>query len=67
MGFEFNKKGEKYGRRKDVLASVIFLMISYICLKNLPDNALSWILGIVLMIAGIYGIVCVGNKLKFIF
>ena len=58
---------KKSGGLKNKLAIAVYLLAGYISLNVLTPNVLVYFLGICFLIAGIYGLICVGKGEHFLF
>ena len=55
------------GGLKNKLSVAIYFLAGYISLNVLTPSALVYFLGICFLIAGVYGLVCIGKGKEFIF
>ncbi len=62
-----NKKDVKFSNSKDKAAITLFLISGIIALNIIEKSLTTNILGIAFIIAGIYGIVALSKKQKFMF
>lgn len=68
IGMPRNKKEENYRRRLwNYLSAILFILMSYISLNIFESNVNYWIIGIIFLIAGLYGVVSAHNNRRFIF
>jgi len=54
-------------RKGDIMAILLYFLAAFIALNKFGDFVAFHILGIAFIIAGVYGIVCLHKKHKFVF
>ena len=60
-------KSQKYSRIKNKLVISIFFLTSYISFRVSDMGAIDWFLGICFLLAGVYGLICYDEKLRYLF
>jgi len=58
---------EKKKRRNNILSTLLFFVASYLMLQSPPNETSYLLLGVAFLIAGIYGIVTLYKKERFVF
>jgi len=58
---------EKKKRRNNLLSVLLFFIASYLMLQSPPNETSYLLLGVAFLIAGIYGIVALYKKERFVF
>jgi len=58
---------EKKKRRNNILATLLFFIASYLMLQSSPSQTNYLLLGVAFLIAGIYGVVAIYKKERFVF
>jgi len=58
---------EKKKRRNNILSTLLFFIASYLMLQSLPNETSYLLLGVVFLIAGIYGVVALYKEERFVF
>jgi hypothetical protein len=58
---------ENKKRRNNFLSTLLFFVASYLMLQSPPNESSDLLLGVAFLIAGIYGVVALYKKEKFVF